>query len=75
MVGYVLQHDHLLPHLTVRETLRYAGYLRLPPSLTRQRKLQIVRRSPERVLCACAVVRVSCGTVLMRYVWRCRWRR
>lgn len=42
VVGYVLQHDHLLPHLTVRETLRYAGYLRLPPSLTRQRKLQIV---------------------------------
>lgn len=41
-MGYVLQHDHLLPHLTVRETLQYAGYLRLPSSIPRSKKKLIV---------------------------------
>jgi hypothetical protein len=38
----VLQHDHLLPNLTVRETLTFAGRLRLPNTFTKQEKLQIV---------------------------------
>jgi ABC-type multidrug transport system ATPase subunit len=29
-VGYVAQHDYLMPYLTVRETLRYAAALRMP---------------------------------------------
>ncbi|GAM21181.1 hypothetical protein SAMD00019534_043560, partial [Acytostelium subglobosum LB1] len=41
-VGYVMQSDHLLPFLTVRETLRYSGLLRLPGTLSKERKLQIV---------------------------------
>ncbi|EGC39255.1 hypothetical protein DICPUDRAFT_27275, partial [Dictyostelium purpureum] len=41
-VGYVLQSDQLLPTLTVRETLQYAGLLRLPEHFTKERKLEIV---------------------------------
>ncbi|EFA85032.1 hypothetical protein PPL_02028 [Heterostelium album PN500] len=41
-VGYVMQSDHLLPNLTVRETLRYSGMLRLPGTLSKERKLEIV---------------------------------
>jgi len=41
-VGYVLQSDQLLPTLTVRETLQYAGLLRLPNTFTKQRKMEIV---------------------------------
>ena len=32
------QDDVLFPHLTVKETLKYAAYLRLPKDLTRLQK-------------------------------------
>jgi len=38
-VGYVLQTDHLLPNLTVCETLYYAAMLRLPSSMTTEQKV------------------------------------
>ena len=34
LVGYVSQEDTLLPHLTVRQTLRYAAMLKLPTAFT-----------------------------------------
>ncbi|GAB2290006.1 ABC transporter G member 22, partial [Dionaea muscipula] len=37
-IGFVLQDDLVLPHLTVKETLTYAALLRLPNSLTREQK-------------------------------------
>ncbi|KAK9699271.1 hypothetical protein RND81_08G164200 [Saponaria officinalis] len=39
-IGFVTQDDVLFPHLTVRETLTYAAYLRLPKMLTKQQKEQ-----------------------------------
>ncbi|XXQ34335.1 ABC transporter domain-containing protein [Plasmodiophora brassicae] len=41
-VAYVQQHDALLPYLTVRQTLRFAGQLRLPRTLSRAEKDTIV---------------------------------
>ena len=40
--AYVIQQDILLPTLTVRETLMYAAQLRLPASITRAEKKQLV---------------------------------
>ncbi|KAJ4705444.1 ABC transporter family protein [Melia azedarach] len=37
-IGFVTQDDVLLPHLTVKETLRYAALLRLPKTLTKEQK-------------------------------------
>ncbi|KAH9611359.1 hypothetical protein KSS87_011799 [Heliosperma pusillum] len=37
-IGFVTQDDVLFPHLTVRETLTYAAYLRLPRTLTKEQK-------------------------------------
>ncbi|GAB2272602.1 ABC transporter G member 22 [Dionaea muscipula] len=37
-IGFVTQDDVLFPHLTVRETLTYAAFLRLPKTLTRKQK-------------------------------------
>lgn len=39
MTGFVTQDDVLYPHLTVVETLTYAGMLRLPNTLTKQEKI------------------------------------
>ena len=41
-VGYVQQHDHLMPYLTVRETLRYAAKLRLPNAMSLAEKYRLV---------------------------------
>lgn len=40
--AYVMQQDILLPTLTVRETLRYAAELRLPPPTTDKERLKVV---------------------------------
>ncbi|KAL8378004.1 hypothetical protein RB595_008612 [Gaeumannomyces hyphopodioides] len=40
--AYVMQHDILLPTLTVRETLRYSADLRLPPSTTAEERMRVV---------------------------------
>ncbi|GAB4857192.1 ABC transporter G member 22 [Ancistrocladus abbreviatus] len=37
-IGFVTQDDVLFPHLTVRETLTYTAFLRLPNKLTRKQK-------------------------------------
>lgn len=43
LLGYVLQHDHLLPNLTARETLTFAGLMKLPQTLQKHEKLEIVQ--------------------------------
>jgi ABC-type multidrug transport system ATPase subunit len=40
--GYVTQDDYLLPHLTVRQTLKYTALLKLPNTLTEQQKMDKV---------------------------------
>ncbi|KAK6330430.1 hypothetical protein TWF696_003526 [Orbilia brochopaga] len=40
--AYVIQQDVLIPTLTVRETLRYAAQLRLPSSISREERAEIV---------------------------------
>merc|ERR1712232_94430 len=39
-IGYVLQHDALLPFLTVYETLMYSGMLTLPNTLSTSMKIE-----------------------------------
>ncbi|KAG0013258.1 hypothetical protein BGZ81_001149 [Podila clonocystis] len=41
-VGYLQQHDFLMPFLTVRETLTYAAHLRLPRTMSSQKKRELV---------------------------------
>lgn len=40
--AYVMQQDVLIPTLTVRETLRYAADLRLPPSVSAEERRKVV---------------------------------
>ena len=44
LLGYVLQHDHLLPNLTPRETLTFAGLMKLPSHIPKKKKLEIVQK-------------------------------
>ncbi|KAF9192310.1 hypothetical protein BGZ50_008674 [Haplosporangium sp. Z 11] len=41
-IAYLQQEDHLLPFLTVRETLRFATDLRLPSSTSHEEKEQLI---------------------------------
>ncbi|KAI8599654.1 P-loop containing nucleoside triphosphate hydrolase protein [Dissophora ornata] len=41
-VGYLQQSDFLMPFLTVRETLNYAAHLRLPRTMSSQKKRELV---------------------------------
>lgn len=41
-MGFVTQDDVLFPHLTVRETLTFSAFLRLPKQLTREHKTERV---------------------------------
>ncbi|KAF9435714.1 hypothetical protein BGZ76_005679 [Entomortierella beljakovae] len=41
-VGYLQQNDFLMPFLTVRETLTYAAHLRLPRTMSSQKKKELV---------------------------------
>ncbi|KFH73647.1 hypothetical protein MVEG_00861 [Podila verticillata NRRL 6337] len=41
-VGYLQQYDFLMPFLTVRETLTYAAQLRLPRTMSSQKKRELV---------------------------------
>ncbi|KAF9159252.1 hypothetical protein DFQ26_006751 [Actinomortierella ambigua] len=41
-VGYLQQHDFLMPFLTVRETLTYAAHLRLPRTMSSNDKAALV---------------------------------
>ena len=40
--GYVMQHDHLIETLTVRETLMFAANMKMSTSITRKDKLRRV---------------------------------
>jgi len=42
IAAYVMQKDYMLPFLTVRQALTYAGLLSLPQTLTKTKKLEIV---------------------------------
>ena len=44
-LGYVRQEDFLLPHLSTRETLRFAAELRLPKSVSRPSLLALVEKT------------------------------
>ena len=60
LMGYVLQHDHLLPNLTAYETLLYAGLIRLPQSLSTKEKKKIINKvMMELGLADCANIRVG----------------
>lgn len=47
VLGFVRQHDFLLPHLTVRETLSFAAALRLPRSVGEEERTAIVQQTIE----------------------------
>ena len=60
MAGYVMQDDLLFPDLTVRETLRYAAFLRMPADVSRREKKQRVKEILQQLgLTKCANTKVG----------------
>ncbi|KAM3081813.1 hypothetical protein ACMFMG_004284 [Clarireedia jacksonii] len=60
--AYVMQQDILLPSLTVRETLRYAADLRLPPGISANNQYRIVEEVIQELgLKECANTRIGNG--------------
>jgi ABC-type multidrug transport system ATPase subunit len=58
--GYVVQHDLLIPTLTVRETLQYAAELRLRDAMSdKERKDAVEQTILELSLKECAATRVG----------------
>ncbi|KAJ7226045.1 P-loop containing nucleoside triphosphate hydrolase protein, partial [Mycena pura] len=47
IIGFVRQHDYLLPYLTVRETLSFSAALRLPKTVDQNAARQIVDQTIE----------------------------
>jgi ABC-type lipoprotein export system ATPase subunit len=61
--AYVMQEDVLIPTLTVRETLRYAADLRLPPPATQEERHRVVEQVIlELGLKECADTRIGTST-------------
>ncbi|KAF7169250.1 hypothetical protein CNMCM5623_002068 [Aspergillus felis] len=61
--AYVMQEDVLIPTLTVRETLRYAADLRLPPPATQEERHRVVEQVIlELGLKECADTRIGTNT-------------
>eukprot|EP00762_Andalucia_godoyi_P006405 ANDGO_02927.mRNA.1 ABC transporter G family member 22 len=60
VAGYVMQDDLMFPHLSVRESLRYAAYLRLPETISKEDKDERVEEVIRQLgLSACADTRVG----------------
>ncbi|KAJ7785733.1 P-loop containing nucleoside triphosphate hydrolase protein [Mycena metata] len=47
IIGFVRQHDYLLPYLTVRETLTFSAALRLPKTINNETVQQIIDQTIE----------------------------
>ena len=62
--GYVVQHDCLIPTLTVRETLHYSAELRLQDAVSEKERKDVVEQTIlELSLKECAATRVGSSTI------------